>query len=1052
MIAMGRLLVLGVLLAGTALAADTGGKPFDPALYAGLRWRTIGPFRGGRTVAATGVRGQPNVFFIAANNGGVWKTTDYGNTWRPLFDDQPTGSVGALAVAPSNPDIIYVGSGEGLQRPDLSTGDGIYKSTDGGKTWQHLGLRDGQQIGAILIDPRDAERVFVAVLGHPYGANVERGVFRSTDGGRNWEKVLYKDENTGAIALAFDPVDPQTIYADLWAARQGPWENGQWQGPGSGLYKSTDGGTTWRQLTKGLPTPGEGLGRIGFAVAPSDPKRLYAMVDAGRQGGVYRSDDAGESWRRVNDEPRVWGRGSDFAEVKVDPKNPDKIYVANTSAYRSTDGGRTFTAFKGAPGGDDYHTFWINPDNPDIILLASDQGAIVTVNGGRTWSSWYNQPTAQFYHVSTDNQFPYWVYGGQQESGTAGVASRGPYGQVTVRDWHPVGADEYDYIAPDPLHPNLIYGGKAHRYDKTTGQSQNVSPEAVPSGKYRFLRTAPLLFSPVDPHVLYLGANVLFKTTDGGRRWEAISPDLSREKPEVPESIGVYRTPDLARQPRRGVIYTVAPSYKDGQVIWAGTDDGLIHVTHDGGKNWQNVTPPELTAWSKVSLIDAGRFDPNTAYAAINRIRLDDQRPHILRTHDGGKSWQEIVRGLPEGPVNAVREDPVRRGLLFAGTERAVFVSFNDGDDWQPLRLNMPATSIRDIVIHDDDLVAGTHGRGFWILDDISPLRQFDANVAAADSHLYRPQVAYRVRWNTNKDTPLPPEEPAAPNPPDGAILYYALKEDARGPVTLEILDSTGRLVRRFASTDKPEPVNEKALDIPTHWIRPPRILSAKAGMHRFIWDLHYSPPEGFPRSYPMAAIYRNTPSAPFGPWALPGEYTVKLTVDGRSQTQPLTLKMDPRVMTPPEGLAQQFALALQSWEGIGRAQAALREIRHLRAELKERRQHGLKDGPLAEALDALDRKAGELEGQTPGRRGMGMRRGGGSREKTLGRLTGELGAVLDLVDAADVPPTTQAVEASERLQRELGELLGRWDELKGRELETVNEQLRQGKLEPVKP
>ncbi len=524
-------------------------------------------------------------------------------------------------------------------------------------------------------------------------------------------------------------------------------------------------------------------------MAPSDAKRLYAIVDSPQRGGIYRSDDAGESWQRVSSEQRVWGRGSDFAEVKVDPKDRDVIYVANTSAYRSTDGGRTFTAFKGAPGGDDYHTIWINPDDPRIILLAGDQGAVVTVNGGKTWSSWYNQPTAQFYHVITDNQFPYWVYGGQQESGSAAVSSRGPYGQITFRDWHPVGVEEYGYVAPDPLHPNLIYGGKVTRFDRTTGQTQDVAPEALRLGKYRFLRTAPLLFSPADPRALFLAGNVLFKTTDGGQRWQVISPDLSRERPEVPANIGIYRTPEMARQPRRGVIYTVAPSYRDASTIWAGTDDGLIHVTRDGGTTWKDVTPPALTAWSKVSLMDAGRFDAATAYVAVNRFRLDDQKPHVYRTHDGGRTWQEVVRGLPDNaPVNVVREDPVRRGLLFAGSERAVFVSFNDGDDWHPLRQNMPATSIRDLVIHDDDVVVGTHGRSFWILDDITPLRQLDAKVAAAAAHLFRPQVAYRVRGNLNRDTPLPPEEPVGKNPPDGAVIDYYLKAaparagDAGGP------------------------------------------------------------------------------------------------------------------------------------------------------------------------------------------------------------------------------------------------------------------------------
>jgi photosystem II stability/assembly factor-like uncharacterized protein len=1042
------LLLICSLVPSVVLAAEE----ISPALYQSLRWRMIGPFRGGRTVGAAGVPGQPNVFYIGVNNGGVWKTTDYGRTWVPIFDDQPTGSIGTLAIAPSNPDIIYVGSGEGLQRPDLSTGNGIYKSTDAGKTWKHLGLRDGQQIPAILVDPQDPNRVFVAVLGHPYGANAERGVFRSTDGGQTWEKVLYKDENTGAIALAFDPKNAQIIYAALWSSRQGPWENGAWQGPGSGLFKSTDGGTTWKQLTKGLPTFAEGLGRIGVTVAPSDPNRLYANVDSPRLGGVYRSDDAGESWQRVNNEPRIWGRGSDFAEVKVDPKNPDIVYAANTAMYRSTDGGTTFTCIRGAPGGDDYHTIWINPDNPQIILSATDQGAIITVNGGQTWSSWYNQPTAQFYHVITDNQFPYWVYGGQQESGSAGVCSRGPLGQITFRDWQTVGVEEYGYVAPDPLNPNIIYGGKITRFDRTTGQVQNIAPDALRSGKHRFLRTAPVLFSPVDPRILYLAGNVLFKTDSGGHRWEIISPDLTREAPEVPESIGVFRTPELARQGRRGVIYTVAPSYKDVNTIWAGTDDGLIHVTRDGGKSWQNVTPPDLTAWSKVSLIDAGRFDPNTAYAAVNRFRLDDLRPHIYRTHDGGKTWKEIVQGLPnDAPVNAVREDPVRPGLLFCGTEREIHFSLDDGDHWHSLRLNMPCTSMRDLVVHQDDLVVGTHGRSFWILDDITPLRQITKEVAAADAFLFKPQLAYRVRWNVNTDTPLPPEEPGGENPPDGAILNYWLKTAPKGPVTLEIFDAQNKLVRRFSSADPVEKVNEKELPYPTYWIRPPQVLSAKPGMQRFIWDLHYPPAEGTRRTYPMTAVLRNTPSVPLGPWVLPGEYTVKLTVDGHSFTQPMTIKMDPRVKTSPEGLAQQFALAHQSWEGMNTIQVTLKQLRKLRTQLRELRDRAGENEALSNALSELEAKAATLEGAGGGGRRRGA--GRGSREEgrtSLSQVYGQLAAVLALVDGADATPTTQAVAAATEVQRSLVRLMARWQNLRTQEVKALNEQLRKAKLPTI--
>jgi hypothetical protein len=775
------------------------------------------------------------------------------------------------------------------------------------------------------------------------------------------------------------------------------------------------------------------------------------MVDARERGGVYVSDDEGESWQRVNQEPRIWGRGSDFAEVKVDPKNKDLIYVANTSLYRSTDGGKTFTAIKGAPGGDDYHTVWINPDKPQIILTASDQGAVVSVNGGQTWSSWYNQPTAQFYHVVTDNQFPYWVYGGQQESGSAGVCSRGRDGQITFRDWHPVGVEEYGYVAPDPLDPNIIYGGKVTRFDRSTGQVQNVAPEALRSGKYRFLRTAPLVFSPVDPHRLFLGSNVLFETINRGQSWDVISPDLSRENPEVPESIGVFRTPELARLPRRGVIYTVAPSYKDIHTIWAGTDDGLIHVTRDGGKTWKNVTPPGLTAWSKVSIIDAGRFDRDTAYAAVNRIRLDDQRPFIYRIHDGGKTWTPIVRGLPPDPVNAVREDPVRKGLLFCGTERAVFVSFDDGDNWQSLRLNMPATSIRDLVVHDDDLVVGTHGRSFWILDDITPLRQINAEMASVAAFLFRPQVAYRVRWNVNTDTPLPPEEPGGQNPPDGAILNYYLKDAAKGPVTLEIYDSARKLVRRFSSTDKPPPVDEKELVIASYWIRPPQRPRADAGMQRFVWDLHYPPPVGARPSYPMTAVYGDTPSMPQGPWVLPGEYTVRLTVNGQSQEQPLLVKMDPRVKTTVKGLELQFAIARQSWEGIGKVHATLKQVQALRTRLKDLGEQAGKDGGLADMLAALDKKAAALEGA----RGQ-VRRGGPGRfapasgQDSLTRLDFELNSLLAIVDQADATPTKPVVAAAEKVQRTLAALLARWDDLKAHDLKALNELLRKAKLPVV--
>lgn len=1041
--------LLVLLCVPTSVLAQNNGDD----LLQGLRWRMIGPFRGGRTVGATGVPGQPNVFYIGVNNGGVWKTTDYGHTWKPIFDDQPTGSIGALAVAPSNPDIVYVGSGEGLQRPDLSTGDGIYRSNDAGRTWQHLGLREAQQIGAILVDPKDPNLVYVAALGHPYGANEERGVFRSRDGGNTWQKVLYKDENTGAIALAIDPSNPKVIYADLWSARQGPWENGAWQGPGSGLYKTTDGGNTWKQLTKGLPGFEQGLGRIGFAVAQSNPGTIYATVDSQQQGGIYRSDDAGETWHRTTSERRVWGRGSDFAEIDVDPKNKEIVYTSAIATYKSTDGAKTFTAIKGAPGGDDYHTLWINPDNPQIMLSASDQGAVVTVNGGETWGSWYNQPTAQFYHVITDDQFPYWVYGGQQESGSAGVKSRGDNGAITFRDWRTVGVEEYGYVAPDPLNPNLIYGGKATRFDKTTGQAQNVAPEVLRSGKYRFLRTAPILFSPVDPHVLYLAGNVLFKTINGGASWEIISPDLSREKPDVPDSIGVFRTPALATQPRRGVIYAVAPSPKDINTIWAGTDDGLIHVTRTGGRTWQNVTPSAINSWSKISQIDAGHFDLTTAYMAVNRIRLDDQKPHIYRTHDGGASWKEIVNGLPDSPVNTVREDPRRRGLLFAGTEQAVFYSLDDGDHWQALRLNMPATSIRDLVIHNDDLVVGTHGRSFWILDDITPLRQLSASVLDSAAHLFAPQVAYRIKRNVNSDTPLPPEEPAGQNPPDGAIINYFLKADPRGPVTLEIFDSRNQLVRRYSSDDRPEVPNEKEFQVPSYWYQPARVLAAKAGMQRFVWDLKYAPPPAFSYGFPISAIYRDTPLYPLGPFVLPGTYSVKLMVDGKALTQPLIVKMDPRVKTSMLGLAQQFNLSHEAYEGMQKTAAVVDQAKKLHNQIKTAIDKSGR-GPLAEALSAFDKKVSAIAGEGRGEAGSPGLPGGtiDVRDPNMTRLNNGFSSLLEHLQSADLPPTMPTVAAAAELQKVLVRLQESWTQLSGKELNTVNAQLRQANLPELVP
>ncbi len=746
---------LALLIALSPLAAPAAAPPAAPALDGALRWRPIGPFRGGRTVAVTGVPGRPHEFYIAAVDGGVFKSDDTGRTWTPIFDDQPNASIGAIAVAPSAPDTVYAGGGEGLQRPDLAVGDGIYKSTDGGTHWAHLGLRDGQQIGKIVVDPHDANRLFVAVLGHPYGPNPERGVFRSTDGGTTFQRVLYTDENTGAFDVTFDPADARTLYATLWAARQSPWETAagdSFERPqsGSGIYKSTDGGDTWKRLEGGLPTTAQGIGRCALAVAPSDPRRVYATVAAEKNGGIYRSDDAGATWRLMNETERVVERGDDLATVGVDPRNPDIVYETNTTTYRSTDGGKTFDALRGAPGGDDYHSIWIAPDDPRTIVLGSDQGAVISVNGGTTWSSWYNQPTAQFYHVIADDRFPYRLYGGQQESGSAEVLSRGNDGAITFREWHPVGEEEYGYVAPDPLHPWLIYGGKVTRFDERSGQIREVGPVLNWRGDptYRFRRTAPLAFSPADKRTLYLGANVLFATRDGGERWRVVSPDLTRPDPATPPNLGAFAATAAAKRPHRGVIYALGLSPRDAKVIWAGTDDGLVWRTADGGAHWTNVTPPGLEAWAKISIIDASPFDTQSAYVAVNRFRLDQQRPQLFRTHDAGKTWTEIDRGIEAAPTNVVRADPQRRGLLYAGTERGVWYSLDDGASWSSLRLNLPATSVRDLIVHGDDVAIATHGRGFWILDDVAPLRQAPALAAAAPALLApRARMARPARY-----------------------------------------------------------------------------------------------------------------------------------------------------------------------------------------------------------------------------------------------------------------------------------------------------------------
>jgi len=996
-------LCLFILLYTDILVYAQSIKPID---FQNLEYRMIGPFRAGRTVGAIGVPTQPNLFYIGVNNGGVWKTDDYGRTWKPIFDQMPTGSIGDIAVSPSNPKIIYAATGEGLHRPDLSIGNGIYKSEDGGNTWKHIGLNDIQQVGRIIVHPVNPLEVFVAGLGHPYGANEERGVFRTQDGGKTWKKVLFINENTGAIQVEYNPSNPKVIFASLWEHREGPWENGSFSGKNSGLFKSIDGGNTWNQVLKGLPGAFEGVGRIGVCFAPSNTNQMYATVDAKTNGGIYSSKDEGETWGLVSRDPRTWGRGSDFAEIKVHPNNPEVVFIANVAAYKSVDGGKNWTSIKGAPGGDDYHRIWINPLQPDIMIFAADQGAVITVNGGKSWSSWYNQPTAQLYHVSTDNQFPYHVYGGQQESGAIGVSSRGNGGQISFRDWYGVGADEYAYVAPDPLNPDIIYGGRVLKFNKKTGQTQFVGPEPLRSGQYRVLRTMPLLFHPANPKMLLFASNVLWKTMDGGYQWEKISPDLSREQPEVPQNIGAFKTPDLDKMQRRGVIYSVGPSPLDSNIIWAGTDDGLVHVTLDGGKTWKNVTPPLLRSWDKISQIDASHFEKNTAYISINSFRLDDLSPYIYKTKDGGNTWTLINNGIAKDPVNVVREDPKQPGLLFAGTENEVFFSVNDGEKWQSLRLNMPASSIRDLIIHDNDLVIGTHGRSIWILDNISMLREL--SIKLNTHYLYKPTIAHRVRWNMFSDTPLPPEEPTGKNPPDGAILDYHVEKGAK-EVSLEITDMAGNLIRKFSSSDLKENLDTNLMGYPTYWFRPEQMLSSQSGHQRFIWDLRYAPPKGSQRSYAIAAVYKNTPAGPDGPFVHPGFYKIKLNIDGIVKENTLEVKMDPRVTATSDDIQIQSKYSLLCYSAYQKLQI-----------LRERIKAKLESGKLTkEEMIVLQAKLGS--GNPSGADILyGSIYETSPEKETLVGLQEKFLHMLHVLQTVDAKPTPQSILAIEKLEASL--------------------------------
>ncbi|MBS1856443.1 MAG: hypothetical protein JST11_13835 [Acidobacteria bacterium] len=1076
-----RPLSRALLAAVCAAAFPCGAQTFDSSLYRAMRWRQIGPFRAGRVTAVAGIAGNAAVYYMGTPGGGLWKTVDGGVVWAPVFDSVNVSSVGAVAVAPAKPDVVYVGTGDvSMVGGSVNMGDGVYRSADAGKTWQHAGLDETEHIGNLWVDPRNPDIVLVAALGRTYSKSEQRGVFKTTDGGRTWRKVLYKDDVTGAVDLVFAAANPKIGYAALWEHYTKPGGRGAIESTGfAGVYKTADGGETWTQLTGGLPSGR--LGRIGVATDASGEK-VFAIVAAGgfgggggggtaAAGGLYRSDDGGAHWTRSTQDSRVTGSGY-FSRVFLDPKDSDIVYVAQTSLYRSTDGGHTFASYKGAPGGDDNHALWIDPTDSARMIMASDQGATISMDGGKSWSSWYNQPTGQIYHLSTDSRYPYWVYGTQQDSGSVGTLSRGDYGEITFMDWDPVGGYEFGYIVPDPLNNNLVYAGGPSRglvrIDRTNRQVATISPSVMRGdNSYRMATNPPLAFSPQDPHTLYLGAQMLLATSDGGVHWKAVSPDLTGRPGAAAAAAppeGASATPATPARPRaqeqqetmrpnfRAAINTFAPSPVAAGEIWAGTNNGLIQITRDGGKTWQEVSPPGLTENSQISIVEASHFDAGTAYAAVDRHEENDFRAHFYRTHDFGKTWQETSTGIPEGSfARVVREDPLRKGLLYAGTENAAYVSFDEGDRWLSLQLNMPTTSVRDLAVHGDDLVAATYGRAFWILDDVTPLRQIDRNVSTSAALLFRPQKALRVRLDLNQDTPLPPEMPAGENPPNGAILDYYLASAPDQDVVLAIYDSAGQLVRQF-STRTGEQTPEPPPNVPDYWLGHPAPLTKNAGLNRFVWDLHGEAPPVLRHEYAISALYGNTPALPLGALVTPGEYRVRVTVNGRTYEQPLVVAMDPRVDVSSEALRDEHRLETKIIDLVAVSYESYRKALSLRQKLaageKELEKHAAAAENALKVLKEFDQKAMRLQGSEGAFGGGGGR--GGPRTPAFAALNRDLGSLATVVDSQDAAPTPVMSSAYEHYCADLATAAQSWNDLVKTDLPKLNAELAKGNLSPV--
>lgn len=1005
-------------------------QQIDPSLYSAMRWRLIGPYRAGRVTAVAGIPANPAVYYIGTPGGGVWKTTDGGTVWKPIFDAAHVASIGAVALAPSDTNIVYVGTGEQTE------GNGVYKSADAGATWTQIGLQETHYINTVLIDPRNPDIVIVGAMGDSKESD-NRGVYKTADGGKSWKKTLFQDNRTGVADMVMDPNNPRVLYVAMWrpASRVFFGSAGRPpEGPDAWIYKSTDEGSTWKKLdADGMPS--DKWGRTGLAVAPGDHgRRVFAIVDE----GLYRSDDAGVNWHQITQDPRILGN-SYFSRVFVDPKNANVVYAVQTCSYRSTDGGVTFEALKGAPDGDDYHVLWIDPTNSNRMLLGVDQGAIISLDGGKSWSPWYNQPTGQLYHLSAGNEFPYVIYASEQDSGSVAIPSRSDFGRIRSRDVFSPEGYEFGYIVEDPVHQYFVYSdgtpGTITLLDRRTNQVRTVFDGGA---KYHVTSNAPLVFSPQDPNTLYFGTQYVLETNDGAASWQEISPDLGA-RPRATDSGG---NPRRGGGPRNGVISAIAPSQISANVMWVGTTNGLVQVTRDGGATWQNVSPSELGDRSALSIIEASHFDPATAYAAVDAFQ--DTRPHFYRTHDAGKTWQEIDDGLPaSGIARVIREDSERKGLLYAGTETGVFVSFDDGDHWQSLQLNLPTTSVRDLIIHGDDLAVATYGRSLWILDDVTPLRQATSQVADDDAHLYRPETAVRTIWDNDQDTPLPPEVPAGENPPDGAFLDYYLKSAPQSDITLAMYDSLGNRIRQYTSA--PQSAEHEPDAVPEYWFAPPTVLTKHSGMNRFVWNLRYPHPdalsygtfggrgglEKYVQFYgTQDAVPGVTPrNQPLGPQVVPGDYEIVLTVDGQTYRQTLRVLKDPRVPASQYDYVEQFNLIRQMTDGMSSSYAAYNNLTPLSHALDDRLKSLQANKQAKEALDAATAFQKKLDSV----------QGGGPSSVGFGTANSSLTQMVYAANMGDGAPAQSVKDESASICKALSSAFAGWQKLSTTDLPALN-------------